>query len=76
MEVGNNLIPNSHSRPADILLPNWVIGKPAAFDPSVTPLLNSSTLLEAGVKACLPSMENAVPMMENVMSLAGYVYLS
>ena len=51
-EVGNSLIPdNSHSQPADILLSNWVMGKPAAFDLSVTPLANSSILLETGVTA-------------------------
>ena len=29
-----------HSRAADILVQNWIIGKPAAFDFTVTPSLN------------------------------------
>ena len=40
-----------HSRPADILAQNWIIGKPAAFDLTVevTSPLNLTTLTEAGV---------------------------
>ncbi|KAL5463785.1 hypothetical protein EMCRGX_G032719 [Ephydatia muelleri] len=38
----------SHSRPADILVPNWLSGKPAAFDLTVVSPLNSKTLNEAG----------------------------
>ena len=30
--MDNNLINHSHTRPADFLVPNWVLGKPAAFD--------------------------------------------
>ena len=37
-----------HSRPADILVPNWMIGKPAAFDLTVVSLLNSNALNEVG----------------------------
>ena len=37
---------HTHSRPADILVPNWSVGKPAAFDLSVTSPLNSKVLLE------------------------------
>eukprot|EP00731_Ephydatia_muelleri_P021237 Em0013g964a len=37
-----------HSRPADILVPNWMIGKPAAFDLTVVSLLNSNALYEVG----------------------------
>ena len=37
------------TRPADILVPRWDLGKPAALDLTVTSTLNSSTLLEAGV---------------------------
>ena len=37
MEMGSNLTSeHDHSRPADILLPNWALGKSAAFDISVT----------------------------------------
>ncbi|KAL5476267.1 hypothetical protein EMCRGX_G026190 [Ephydatia muelleri] len=52
VEVGNNLTP-SHSKthPADILIPNWVMGRTAALDVSVTSPLNPQTLLEAGVTA-------------------------
>ncbi|KAL5463780.1 hypothetical protein EMCRGX_G032714 [Ephydatia muelleri] len=39
---------SSHSRPADILVPNWLSGKPAAFDLTVVSPLNSKTLNEAG----------------------------
>ena len=37
VEMGSNLTPNhSHTHPADLLVPNWVLGKPADFDLSVT----------------------------------------
>ena len=43
---------HSHSRPADALISNWVLGKTAACDLSVTSLLlNSKILSEAGVTA-------------------------
>eukprot|EP00731_Ephydatia_muelleri_P023106 Em0015g689a len=45
VEMGNNLTNHSHTCPA----PNWVLGKPAAFDLSVTSPLNPTTLLEASV---------------------------
>ena len=38
----------SNSRPADFLVPNWTLGKPAAFDLTVVSPLNSNTLIEAG----------------------------
>ena len=45
--MGSNVAPNhSHTRPADLLVPNWVLGKPAAFDLSVTSLLNPTIILE------------------------------
>ena len=47
--MGNNLTNHSHTRPVDLLVPNWVLGKPAAFDLSVTSLLNPTTILEASV---------------------------
>ena len=52
MEVGNNLS-RDHSKtcPADIVLPNGVLGRTAALDVSITSLLNPITLLEAGVSA-------------------------
>ena len=52
VEAGCNLtLDHSHSRPADILVPNWSVGKPAAFDLSVTSPLNLNILLEAGLTA-------------------------
>ena len=51
-EVGNNLSrDHSKTRPADILLPNWFLGRTAALDVSITSPLNPVTLLEAGVSA-------------------------
>ena len=40
-----------NTRTADVLVPNWSLGKPAAFDLIVTSLLNPSILSEAGVMA-------------------------
>ena len=40
-----------HTRPADVLVPNWVLGKPAAFDLSVTSTLNTQVFQEACVTA-------------------------
>ena len=52
LEVGNNLTPDhDHSRPADVLVHNWSLGKPTAFDFCVTSLLNSLILSEAGVSS-------------------------
>ena len=42
---------NSQSHPADVLVPNWDLGKPAAFDLSVTSTLHPSVLLEASMTA-------------------------
>ena len=52
VEAGSNLSKDhSHTRPVDILVPNWSLGKPAAFDLSVTSPLNCNILLEAGFGA-------------------------
>ena len=52
VEAGINLThDHSPTCPADILVPNWSLGKPATFDLSVTSLLNSNVLLEAGLAA-------------------------
>ena len=49
LEVGHRSGGDStNSRPADILVPNWMIGKPAAFDLTVVSPLNSNTLNKAG----------------------------
>ena len=42
---------NRNTRPADVLVANWSLGKPAAFDLTVTSPLNPSILSEAGVTA-------------------------
>ena len=52
VEVSNNLSrDHSKTRPADILLPNWFLGRTAALDVSITSPLNPVNLLEAGVSA-------------------------
>ena len=42
---------HDHSRPADILLPNWALGKPAVFDISVMSPLNPKIVSVAGLSA-------------------------
>ena len=50
VEVGNNLSRDrSKTRPTDILLPNWFLGRAAALDVSMTSPLNPVILLEVGV---------------------------
>ena len=39
------------TRPADVLVPNWDLGKPAVFDLTVASPLNQSILTEACVSA-------------------------
>eukprot|EP00731_Ephydatia_muelleri_P002290 Em0001g2290a len=51
LEMGCGAGSDSQSHPADVLVPNWDLGKPAAFDLSVTSTLQSSALLEASVMA-------------------------
>ena len=54
VEMGSNLTCTSdhdHSHPADILLPNWAPGKPAAFDISLTSPLNPKSVSVAGLSA-------------------------
>ena len=52
VEVGNNLSrDHSKTRPADILLPNWFLGRTAALDVSITSPLNPVILLEVEVSA-------------------------
>ena len=52
MEGGSDLGHDErHTRPADVLIPNWVLGKPAAVDLTVTFSLTSATLIEAIVSA-------------------------
>ncbi|KAL5487053.1 hypothetical protein EMCRGX_G019610 [Ephydatia muelleri] len=52
VEMGSNLtFEHDHSRPADMLLPNRALGKPAAFDISVTSPLNPKIISVAGLSA-------------------------
>ena len=52
VEAGCNLtLDHSHSRPADVLISNWALGKTAACGISVTSSLNSNNMSEAGVTA-------------------------
>ena len=44
-----SLIPGTSSRPADVYLPNWTRGKPAALDLHVISTLQQLTLKEAAV---------------------------
>ena len=44
-------------RPADVLIPNWELGKPAAIDPCVTSPLNSDTLQVACVTLSSAAMQ-------------------
>eukprot|EP00731_Ephydatia_muelleri_P031406 Em0022g920a len=41
----------SRTRPADILVTNWDNGISAAFDVTVTSLLNSDVIMEAGMNS-------------------------
>ena len=51
VEVGSGLgLDRLHSRPDDVLVNNWHLGKPAAFDLTITSPLNPTTLTEAGVR--------------------------
>ena len=40
-----------HTRPADILVPNWELGHPGALDLTITSPLNSTALSEVSVRA-------------------------
>ena len=76
VEVGNNLTPShSKTRPADILIPNWVMGRTAALDVSVTSLLNPQSLLEAGVTATAAALANEARKTLSVLSWVGFAFL-
>ena len=52
VKVGSDFGHDKHNtRLADVLIPNWSLGKPAAFDLTITSPLNPSILSEAGVTA-------------------------
>ena len=78
LEVGCGLgADKRHSRPADTELDNrhWIIGKPAAFDLTVTSPLKLTTLTEAGVARGSAAMAGSmVLMITSVQSLDGFLY--
>lgn len=47
VKLASGVVPNSQSRPADILLPTWHHGRPAALDVHVISPLQSSIVHEA-----------------------------
>ena len=73
VEMGSNLTPDhDHSCPADILLPNWALGKPAAFDILETSPLNPKV---AGLEPpCLLRNENIELTTQSALPWAGVVY--
>ena len=76
----HNLTPDhSNTHPADILIPHWYMGKPAALDLSVTSPLNPLTRLEAGVTAGAAAKateeRNLKPTPASVQIWVGYVSL-
>ena len=63
LEVGCGLgVGKRHGCPTDILVQNWIIGKPAAFDFTVTSSLNLTTLTEVGVTRGSAAMAAEVRM--------------
>ena len=64
VEASAGLFPDhSQSRPADILVQNWDLGRPVALDITVVSPLNPSTLAEAGamVGTVLEATERETP---------------
>ena len=49
IEKGSGILPKDQSRPADILVPNWSLSRPAAFNIKVINPLNLQFLQEAAV---------------------------
>ena len=72
LEMGCGAGSDSQSRSADVLVPNWDLGKPAAFDLSVTSTLQSSALLEASVTAgSAAQLENITTATKSVTNWGG-----
>ena len=69
----------SHSRPADVLVQNWVGGKPAAFDFTITsPLTPKFWDNQIPIPVLLLRWQksaNIVATMPSVLSLVGVVFL-
>ena len=73
MEVGSGLGHDERcTRLADVLVPNWDLGKPAAFDLTVASPLNQSILNEAcvtaGSSARFPNKGSMPPTMLSAQS--------
>ena len=47
IQKGSGILPKDQSRPADILVPNWSLSRPAAFDIKVINPLNLQFIQEA-----------------------------
>ena len=70
-EVGSGLGHDERRTwPADVLVPNWDLGKPAAFDLTVTSPLNSilKRVRQLDHQPRLLNKENMLPMMPNAQS--------
>ena len=65
-----DLMSMHNKRPADVLAANWMLGKPAAFDFTVTSPLVSTNLPEASVTA-VEERKHIGQMMPNVLNLVG-----
>ena len=73
VEVGNNLTcDHSKSCPADILLPNWFLGKTTALFVSITSPLSPLTLLEVGVLA--KAAAQVTEARKHQLNLGGWVF--
>ena len=72
LEVVRDMIDAQRTRPADMLVLNWVLGKPTAFEITVTSLLTPITLHEASVTSGSTAQEaenrNMPAMMQNAQS--------
>ena len=64
-----------HTRPADVLLPNWVSSKPAALDFTVVTSLGSAQYVEAGTTAGSAALSaEGRKHANNDQSSTGYVF--
>ena len=67
----------SRTRPANVLIPNWSLGKPVALDLTVTSPLNAEIISEASVTAGLQLMqqnrESMLQMTPSAMNWVGFV---
>ena len=67
----------SRTRPADVLIRNWSLGKPVALDLTVTSPLNAETIskasVAAGSAAYAAERENTLQLNLSAMSWVGSV---